>query len=190
MYTAFETESVIADYQAVLNAGYTAVGVYARPDRCPFEMAQGLIAAGIKLWSVFEEGEPTSAEYFTAEQGAADAAKAVDWARMVGMPAGSIIFTAVDCDVSPSDVEDYLIAFHDAVKAEGFLMGVYGGGAVLAWAKNAGYAHATWLSGSTGWTGYHEFAGKCDILQVNSPNGVMGYSADYDIVRNPGVLWG
>ena len=190
MYTAFETLSVITDYQAVLNAGYTAVGVYARPDRCPFEMAQGLLGVGIKLWTVFEEGQPTSPEYFTVDQAHSDAAKTIAWARMVGMPAASTIFAAVDYDAQPSDVEGYLTAFHEAVKAEGFLMGVYGSGWICTYFANAGFAHATWLSGSTGWTGYSAFTGKCDILQVISPKGVLGYSADYDIIRNPGVLWG
>jgi hypothetical protein len=188
-FTAFETEDIITDYQAMADAGYTAVGVYMRDDRCPFEMSQGLIAAGVKLWCVYEEGEPVSDAYgWNSANGGNDAARALAWAREHGVPLGKPIFAAVDYDAAWDIVAPYLVAFHNTLKSQGFLMGVYGSGSVCSWARDAGYAHYTWIAQSTGWGGYEDWLGEADIVQWMQP-APFGLSGDMNTVRNPAVLW-
>ena len=188
MYEAFDTAEVITDPEQIINAGYTAVGVYAREDRCPFAMSQGLIAAGVKLWTIWEKGNPTSVDYFTQQQAREDTDLFLAWAKMTGQPQGSPVFACVDFDADWAAVKDYIYLFHDAVKAEGFLFGVYGSGGVCQAFKEAGYAHYTWLAQSTGWQNYQEWAPHADIRQ--GPSGTaLGYNVDFDVVVNPAVLW-
>lgn len=195
-FSAFETDQVITDYEAVINAGFVAVGVYARDGRCPFVMSQGLIAAGVKLWTVWEKGDPTSPAYFTTDQASADAQGLIEWMSEHGQPKGSYAGPAVDYDADPSDVHLYLATFHNLLKAAGYLHMPYGSGNVLAWCMNNGYAHVTpggkcgWLSGSKGWGGYDDFVGKAAIVQVLADSvEPLGLSGDYNIVNDPTVLW-
>lgn len=192
-YTALETASIIPDVQTLVDAGITAVGLYARNDRAPFEMVQRLLGAGIKLWTVYEQGFPTSLESYAwgAMQAKADCQRLLGWMKMQGQPAGTYAGPAIDFDAPASaPIQEYLVTFHDALKQEGYLHMPYGGWTALDWALKNGYAHGSWLSGSTGWSGYDEGKDAADIVQVNAPNGVLGLSGDWNVIRNSSVLWG
>jgi hypothetical protein len=84
-------------------AGYGAVGVYLRPDRCSAAMIAELHNAGLKVWSIYEKGYPTTDAYFSAAKGASDGNAAAAFAQLMGQPKGTQIYPAVDYDPDDSN---------------------------------------------------------------------------------------
>ena len=146
-----------------------------------------LVAAGIKSGFVFERGN--TAPYFTAAQGQADAETVVAYFKQLGVAAGVACFLAVDYDASDSEIKGpimaYAIAFHDGLKAAGYLTGVYGSGSACKALKDAGYAHFTWKAQSTGWAGYSFI--EWDIRQLLGS--VEGLASDPDDACNLNWAW-
>ena len=189
MLTAFDAaQDTTGHAHDILNAGYKAVGLYLRADRASAEMVEGLHSVGIRCFSVWERGEPTSAEYFTADQGREDAAGAAAFAASIGQPQGSVIFMAIDYDSQPGDVADYVREAHDHLKALGWLMGLYGNGLTLSAFIADGYCHCGWLSQSHGFAGYDDFASVAAIVQGPETT-VLGMDVDLDEVYDQGALW-
>lgn len=189
MLTAFDTANDVTGHaHELLAAGIAAIGVYARTDRCPPSMVQGLSSVGIRLWTVFERGNPTQASYFTEEQAELDAAAFLQWASLVGMPKGAPVFWVADYDSAPEDVMAYATAIRKIVNAAGYLASVYANGDTCRALKEAGLVHYTWLSQSTGFAGYQMWVGQADILQEASTT-VLGFDVDGDTVRSSDVTW-
>src|SRR5260370_33116140 len=84
-------------------AGYAAVGVYLRSDRCTAGMIAELHTAGLQVWSVYEKGYPTSDVYFSAPKGTSDGTAAATFAKSMGQPKGTQIYATVDYDPDDSD---------------------------------------------------------------------------------------
>ena len=135
-----------------------------------------LKAAGIPSFFLYERGN--TADYFTGEQGAADAAATVAYFQELGVPAGIPCFACYDDDFSPSQIMAYALAFHDEMKSSGYLAGAYGSGLVLGVLLAAGIIHYSMLSNAKGWQGYDDFLGKQDILQLTGS--VNGLNSDPD----------
>lgn len=178
---------------ALAAAGIQAVGFYARPDRASKAMIDGLHEVGIKVWAIWEKGEPTSVGYFNAEQGTNDANAAVDFLSGVGVPHGAPVFACVDYDASNGDVNgpvlEYMTAFHAACRAAGLLAAVYGSGLTCRTMINAGVAHYGFLAGSGGYAGYDEFLPDAAIVQGNEDATVAGFAVDLDTVKDETVCW-
>lgn len=68
--------------------------------------------AGIKIWSVFENG--TAPSYFTNSQGQADCHQAVYMAEQAGQPANSVIYFAVD-GCSQESFENNIVNYFNGV---------------------------------------------------------------------------
>lgn len=120
--------------------------------------ARALAAANIRLALVYETGGGgPGQEPLSAALGSADGAFATQYAPTVGAPQGACIYFAADNDFSPAAIQGqilpYFAAVAKAMAGSGFIVGVYGSGAVCQAAIGAGYAQYAWLSGSTGWTG-------------------------------------
>jgi hypothetical protein len=113
---------------AISAAGYEAVGIYLRSDRCSQGMLQELHNQGLKVWSVWEKGYPTTDGYFTAAKGTADGTAAAAFASLMQQPQGTQIFAAVDYDASITAVNGpitgYMTAFKVAVMAAGYVTSV------------------------------------------------------------------
>lgn len=182
---AQDTTGRAHDLQAL---GYWAVGLYLRADRASRAMVEGLHSVGMKVFSVYERGYPTRPSYFTARQGSQDGKRAVAFARSIGQPTGSHIFSAVDYDAKPENVLAYQKAFRAEVKAAGYLASVYGSGAVCHYLISQGYANKGWLSCSTGWSGYASFKPQAAIIQ-HVPITVLGMDVDPDDIVDEGVCW-
>ena len=141
-------------------------------------------AAGIANGFVFERGN--TIDYFVPGKGTEDAAIAIAYFALLGVPAGQKIacYFAVDFDAAIADLNGrimvYAREFHTAMTAAGFLTGVYGSGATCRELKNAGFVHFTWKAQSTGWGGY-SFIGW-DIRQ--GMGSVAGLSSDPDVVAD------
>lgn len=151
-------------------------------------IAQGISDAGLYVVSVYENGYPTSASYFTEHNANQDAQAAVSKALAATQPGGTYIYFAVDGDVPPASVEDYFKAVHSYVKAHGYLVGVYGSGAVCKRLTEIGYVSRTWLSQSHGWAGYQEWLPHADIVQ--GPTGTYhGADVDFDTSNGNAGGW-
>ncbi|MFH5181171.1 DUF1906 domain-containing protein [Paenibacillus sp. TAB 01] len=109
--------------------GFTFVCRYLAPPgsrkRLTAAEAQAITDAGMWIVSVFERGAANALA--GAAQGAEDGKLALQYAREVGQPEGSVIYAAVDTDVNASHydaVEAYLRAFDAEIS--GYELGVYG----------------------------------------------------------------
>jgi hypothetical protein len=94
-----------------------------------------------------------------------------------------VIYVAVDKD-APADPNGPIAAYFKvvqyAVKAAGFLLGVYGSGAICKMLSDLGFVSHTMLSCSTGWAGYNEWLPHADIVQ-STPETVHGIDIDPDV---------
>jgi Domain of unknown function (DUF1906) len=192
MYTAFDTANHITPNTAeeLVAKGYRAVGLYGRADRSPFDLVQGILKAGLKIWTIQEHGNPTQASYFSEDQAKADAEAFLSWASMVGQPKGTGVFPTADYDSNPNDILPYARVFHDIIKAEGFLMGIYANGVTCKALKDAGLAHWDWLTQSTGFEGYEMWKPHTSIIQ--EPSGtVLGLDVDFNVIQTTDLsfLW-
>lgn len=155
--------------------GYQAVGVYLRPDRCSAAMVAELHTAGLKVWSVYEKGYPTSDAYFTPARGAMDGEAAAKFAKQaLGQPEGSLIYAAVDYDPDPNDesgptirgaISKYMAAFKAAIAPSGYKTGVYGSGRTCRILTQMGLADAGWLCQSRSFAEHAQFQPAAAIVQ-------------------------
>jgi hypothetical protein len=177
-------------------AGYGAVGIYLRPDRCTAAMIAELHSAGLKVWSTYEKGYPTSDAYFSASQGAKDGKAAAAFAKSMGQPKGSQIYATVDYDPDDSDpsgptingrISDYMKEFQVTINPAGYVVSVYGSGRTCRILLAKGLAKTGWLTQSPGFAEYKKFKPVAGIVQLPRINN----SWDGDDIPNPGVvgLW-
>lgn len=139
--------------------------------------ARALSQAGLRIGVVWETSG-THASFFSRAQGLADGAAAFLMARQViGQPAGSAIYFAVDYDPTQADIDgaisNYFTGVHAAlyVGAEGqpsYRVGVYGSGLCCGSLVERGMASLSWLSQSTGFAGSKQYAEqrRYDLIQM------------------------
>lgn len=129
------------------------------------EEAQALSKAGIRMASVWENGNPTTASYFTVARAKKDAAGMIQEATKLKQPKGTPIYIAVDYDARWADVKDYLATVFDLLKSSDWLPGIYGPGSICMKAIDELGLKYGWLSQSTGFPGYQEYKPKANIVQ-------------------------
>lgn len=172
--------------------GYHSFGFYLRPDRAPKSGIDALLAAGIKLWSIWERGNPTTTEYFSTAQGTSDGQAAAMYALELGQPSQTQIFACFDYDPTIGAIEgplrDYMEAFREAIRQDGYWASAYGSGTLLQRYIGYGIAHSGWLSQSKGFSGYETFKPSAAIIQGPSKT-ICGLGADADTVVDESVLW-
>jgi hypothetical protein len=136
------------------------------------EEARSVSLAGISLVTVWESHSHRP-DYFNYAAGYNDALMAYRQAWMVGQPAGSAIYFAVDFNAQPADIMGEVDRYFRGIAAgfaaargpgPGYRIGVYGSGAVCDYLKRMRLAQYAWLSNSTAWSGYDSFA-DWDIRQ-------------------------
>ncbi len=149
---------------------------------------QALSAASLKIVSIFET--TATRALGGAPAGATDGARALDYARQLGQPPGSAIYTTVDFGegaVQDDAVMAYIAAFKAGLGGS-YKMGVYGEGAVCAAALDAGVADYAWLSGGMGMRGSRDFAdsSRATIMQdIGDKAGLdLGIAIDSDTARS------
>lgn len=160
--------------QGIVDDGASFVCRYYRPGQSAAltrSEAQALVNAGLSIVPVFEGGG-NSVNWFTAQQGAADALHALGHAAAVGQPAGSAIYFAVDFDASPGQVGSAISTYFQAVNSTfagnnaSYRIGIYGSGLACSTIIGAGLASLGWLSGSKGWRGYAAYDPAATIVQI------------------------
>jgi hypothetical protein len=130
--------------------------------------------------SVYENGSPTTAAYFTTKRGMFDLSTALSRANAAKQPNNTSIYFTVDYDASESDlvaIKAYFEALQPMRKT--YLLGIYGSGMVCKFLKDAGLVDKTWLSQSTGFPGYTEWLSQADIVQGRETT-VDGLDVDLD----------
>ena len=154
--------------------------------------AQVISQAGLYLVSLWENGDPTDAQYFTAAQGREDAARAFLFAQAANQPAGTPIYATVDGDITDLDaVTAYFTAFRHFLQSCQcqYLTGVYGSGLVCRAIIHAGLAHYSWVSGSRGWSGYADWLPHADIVQTAENQSAHGISFDANVSNGSAGGW-
>ena len=193
----YKIADLVKNAPALVKAGFVAAGVYSFAasdfkEKLTQEAAQEICKAGLRLFTIWENGFPTSASYFTATRGTADGAGAVRCARNVGQPSGTTIFFSVDYDAADTDLKaitTYFTAVHAKVRAAGYFVGIYGSGSVCLYLTQAGLAGASWLAQSTGFNGYEGWQSKATIVQGPQQT-LMGMDVDLDtLAPKSAVTW-
>lgn len=151
---------------ALSSAGYKIVGRYLTGtvggNQNKFltrEEMQVIVDAGLKFFPIYQDGKP-SPSYFSYYQGCKDAKKAFDTAQLIGVPLDTIIYFAVDYDITDAQVtsnvlpyfkgiNDIKLYFRDRVK-----IGIYGPRNVCTRVSDSGYAISSFVCDmSTGFSG-------------------------------------
>lgn len=153
---------------ALSRKGYECVGRYltgfvgaGRPKNLTTSELLAIFRAGLRVFPIYQDGgwEP---EYFSggATVGERDGRLAVEAARSLRLPIGSIIYFAVDCDLYDYQVSELIIPYFSGVfssvcsSGSGYLVGVYGARNICSRVSKKGYAVSSFVSGmSTGFSG-------------------------------------
>jgi hypothetical protein len=149
--------------------------------------AAAITAAGLGLVLVYEDG-PTTSDYFSFGRGQADGTRAAQQAGLIGAPAGTAIYFAVDYDASSDDINGVITQYFNGVSnamksfaaANGtnYSIGVYGSGATCSAVTASGLGQLGWLAQSPGWSGHDTYNGW-SIRQL-MPDVIAGLSVDPD----------
>lgn len=161
--------------QQIKDARYEFVGRYTYSversikDKLTRVEALHLSSMGTYLVNIFENA-PTSAAYFTEDQGRQDAAAAYLYARLtLKQPVNTPIYFTVDYDASTEDIQHRIAAYFTGVRLNrgAYKVGVYGSGMVCRMLLEMGLVEYTCLAQSTGWAEYEQFkaSGKWNLLQ-------------------------
>ncbi len=165
--TATSCSQTIID--AIIGSGYTFVARYyctgGLSKKLRFEEAHRLSDSGLWVVSVFQDYN-NAISRFSKPLGAANGKAAYEYARdIIWQPGETPIYFAVDFDATDGEakgaIRDYFNAVNDVfVEAGGrYKVGVYGPGAICQYIKDdSRLAEYSWLSMSTGWRGYREYA--------------------------------
>ncbi|MGW4730570.1 glycoside hydrolase domain-containing protein [Streptomyces shenzhenensis] len=151
---------------ALKAAGYAYIGRYlynpsttSLPEKQiqPGELA-AIKAAGLRCYPIYQTWS-RSADYFSYNQGTADAYNAIDWAQYHGFKPGTIIYFAVDYDAMDGEVTQYVLPHFRAImrtvgESSAYGVGVYGPRNVCQRIADAGYAAVSMISDmSSGFSG-------------------------------------
>ncbi len=159
--TVIDTNSNCTESIDMLRAkSVTAVGRYYRvvhPEwRLTKAEAQQLSAAGIKLFTVYEDAGHNLT--LTAAQGKADGQNALEQATEVGQPTGTAIYFALEGlpnGYLASDlpgIRKYFAGVQQAIGTK-YQLGVYSNGLVCETLLDEGVCSYTWLSASKAFAG-------------------------------------
>ncbi|MET9528591.1 glycoside hydrolase domain-containing protein [Streptomyces coeruleorubidus] len=160
------TKITPARAQALKDAGYKYIGRYlfnpSATDLPEKQIQPGELATikeyGLSCFPIFQTWS-RSADYFSYNQGTADAFRAIEWAEYHGFKPGTIIYFAVDYDAMDGEVTDYVIPhFRGIMRTIGensaYGIGVYGPRNVCQRVADAGYAATSFVSDmSSGFSG-------------------------------------
>ena len=176
----------------------TAIGRYYRVIRPEWaltkEEAAELSAAGIQIFTVYEDAGHLSKLTLTEDQGRVHGTNAVNQARIVGQPEGSAIYFALE-GLPHGYNSSHLPAIREyfagvsAVVDSRFQLGVYGDGVVCRTLLDESVCKYTWLAAaSTSFEGTVDFhkSGRWNVAQIaplDQKKGWDGMSVDVNDVN-------
>lgn len=177
MSKGFDCTSDLTPYgQAIKDAGYTYVSryYYSGVSHAKVKLSRAealhLSVMGIYLVSVFENN-PTSAGYFSLQQGESDGHDAFWYAdNTIRQPLDTSIYFTVDYDATLSEIQNYIVPYFRGVRATcaEYERRVYGSGLVCRILSELGLVSGTWLAQSTGWAEYEQYkaSNQWNLLQL------------------------
>lgn len=127
--------------------------------------AEAIAKAGLGVAAVYQVRQ-TKPEDFGRDKGDEAGRIAKRYARdTIGQPPGSAIYFAVDYDASKSDLDEAIVPYFEAARAqlrEGdpgqrYRIGVYGSGLVCQTLLDEGLVELAWLAGASAWRGSRDF---------------------------------
>lgn len=120
---------------------------------------QNILKSGLSIFPIFQENNSSVAN-FTYEKGLSDAAKAVTAARSLKIPTRTVIYFAVDCDLTDEQISSNALPYFNAVNEyfalnnAPYLIGVYGSRNVCIRISQENYAKFSFVGDmSTGYSG-------------------------------------
>ncbi|SPF51233.1 conserved hypothetical protein [Candidatus Desulfosporosinus infrequens] len=164
--------------------GVVAVGRYLTGDYAltPTELT-AIHNASLSVFLIFETN-PTTASYFTYNQGISDAAQAITAAVNLRAPNGIAIYFTVDFDAQSTDmgaIVDYFQGVGDGLGSK-YLLGVYGSYAVM----QALDVDRYWQTYA--WSGGEIHEGN-DIYQYQNDTQIAGISVDLNEINYGSGCW-
>jgi hypothetical protein len=197
-FDATDALSVASHADDIKAAGYEAVCLYYFRQSnfkqlLTRHVAEAVAAAGLKLFSVYENGSPISADYFTVATANLDGHTAGVRALDAGQPSGGIVYFAVDYDCDPADLPAITAYFTEVRRVllsltPSYHCGVYGSGLVCRHLSELGLVSKTWLSQSKSFDGYSDWLQHADIVQGVETQ-VLSLDVDLDTVNPDAGLW-
>lgn len=174
--TVIDTNSNCADKIDLLRSkGVVAVGRYYRVVHPEWRLtkieAQKLSAAGIKLFTVYEDAGHNLT--LTAAQGKTDGQNALEQAAEVGQPPGTPIYFALEglpngyVESDLPGIKKYFSGVQQAIGSK-YELGVYSNGLVCETLLDDGVCSYTWLSASKAFAGTRDFyrSGRWNLAQM------------------------
>ena len=150
--------------QTLYNNGYRYVGRYlsgtiagGTSKALSREELQIAFNAGLRVFPI-HQSSANNISYFTESQGIADANSAYQYATNLGIPSGTIIYFAVDCDPQDTEITSNIIPYfkkiYETMLSKKYRIGIYGTRNVCTRISNKGYAVSSFISDmSTGFSG-------------------------------------
>ena len=130
------TKLTKAQIQTIKNAGYEYVGRYLSNtpggtlDKALTKTeVKNILNVGLRLFYIFQESN-NAASKFTSARGKEQAERGIVAAHSLGIPYKSVIYFAVDCDPTDSEITNYILPYFRQVvsifKSKPYTVGVYG----------------------------------------------------------------
>lgn len=116
--------------------------------------------AGLRIFPIYQNGA-TTVSYFDEKQALIDAESALYYANKLGIPIGTTIYFAVDCDPQDYQITSNIIPYFNTLSdcLSSYEIGIYGTRNVCSRVSNLGYAQKSFVSDmSTGYSGNLGFA--------------------------------
>ncbi|MDO5151228.1 MAG: DUF1906 domain-containing protein, partial [Oscillospiraceae bacterium] len=153
------------DIKALKENGYEYVGRYVVDERfekkrLSKEEAYNIISAGLKIIPIYQGFNCGDPDDFTVIKAQKDIVDSLNSAVKIGIPRGSTLYYAVDCDPYDEEIEDYVLKYFDELKrlmlsyGNFYEIGVYGTRNVCKKVYDAGFAKSAYIAdASTGFSG-------------------------------------
>lgn len=130
----------ISTAQALYDAGFRYIGRYltnVEPNGYDKKLTPSeitvLLNAGLNIFPIFQESPTTPVPSdFDMIKGKEDAVKAMNAAYKLGIPSGTTIYFAVDCDMLDDEISEYAIPYFNGIRSQFtssnnyYNVGVYG----------------------------------------------------------------
>lgn len=149
-----------SDAKILKSNGYEIIGRYISGRfATSIDELTGILNSGLNVFPIYETGgyEPS---YFVNGQGSKDAVSAVQVAKSLGIPEGTVIYFTVDYDMQGYQIDNLVIPYFKEIYDKfnnaqlNYRIGIYGARNVCSKVINEGYAQVAFVAGaSTGFSG-------------------------------------
>lgn len=204
-----------AKAQALVENGYEYIGRYLTgtygggiDKALTREEAEIILETGLKFFPIYQDGGTKQSD-FTAKNGQLDGKAAVNAAKALGLPDGTIIYFAVDFDAMDYQISSNILpyfkeVYDEVTSSSAYKVGVYGARNVCSRVSDAGYAYCSFVGNmSTGFSGnlgfkmpsnwaFDQFGNKDkngNYLTISSADGNFEIDKDGVSGRDDGVSW-